>query len=312
MSPVDNAVQAVARPDFFIIGAPRSGTTALSEYLRANPHICFAEPKETQFFCTDMPEIRLCDTEAEYMELFFSHCLDRHVQATGEGSVWHLYSRTAIENILNYAPAARFIVMIRNPVDMVIALYEKLFELLWEDQSTFEKAWRMQDQRRAGRGVPKRCANPKLLLYRDIGLLGEQLAHFYAAVPQQQRLTIVFDDFASSPDEVYSRVLDFLGVTHDGRVEFPRLNEGRHVRSRWLMDFASHPPAWLVSVVSGMKRILGIRRLGVTPAMRRALLVPRKEKPVVTETFRKELAECFAGDIDKLSRLIGRDLSHWK
>ena len=82
------------RPNFFIIGAPRCGTTAMSEYLRGgHPGIGFSDPKEPHFFAADLPGIRVCDTEEQYVNGCFSHLSGKTWDAIGEGSVWYLYSR---------------------------------------------------------------------------------------------------------------------------------------------------------------------------------------------------------------------------
>lgn len=43
-----------ARPDFFVAGASKCGTTALFEYLSSHPHVYMSRDKEPKFFCTDL------------------------------------------------------------------------------------------------------------------------------------------------------------------------------------------------------------------------------------------------------------------
>jgi tetratricopeptide (TPR) repeat protein len=47
------------RPDFFIAGAAKSGTTALFEYLSRHPSVFIPSIKEPNFFCTDQAILRL-------------------------------------------------------------------------------------------------------------------------------------------------------------------------------------------------------------------------------------------------------------
>src|SRR4030042_1995639 len=104
------------KPNFFIIGGPRCGTTALSEYLRGNREVFFSEPKELNFFFTDFnPKYRLCTDENVYLGKYFSEA--GQYRAVGEGTPWYLYSKEAVPNILRFNHSAKFIVMIRNPVD---------------------------------------------------------------------------------------------------------------------------------------------------------------------------------------------------
>ena len=87
------------RPDFFILGAPKCGTTALSEYLRRHPRVFVSRPKEPHYFCADFdyyyaPGQR---TEEHYLRLFAE--ADEGHLAVGEASVWYLYSEDAARNI---------------------------------------------------------------------------------------------------------------------------------------------------------------------------------------------------------------------
>ena len=74
-----------ARPNFFIVGAPKCGTTALSHYLRQHPRIFFSLPKEPHYFATDLPRYRMVTHEPAYLE-YFRGAGPQHT-AVGEGSV---------------------------------------------------------------------------------------------------------------------------------------------------------------------------------------------------------------------------------
>ncbi|WP_040414858.1 sulfotransferase [Desulfococcus multivorans] len=60
-------------PDFFIIGAPRCGTTSLSRYLSKHPDICFSRPKEPHYFSTVSQPLTTSHLQRHYLERFFSH-----------------------------------------------------------------------------------------------------------------------------------------------------------------------------------------------------------------------------------------------
>ena len=104
------------RPNLFIAGAPKCGTTAMAQYLRTHPAIFFSDPKEPAYWAEDLPAMRRrigITTRAAY-ESLFSAATDRHTYL-GEGTTLYLYSQTAIKSIMAYQPAARFVVMIRRP-----------------------------------------------------------------------------------------------------------------------------------------------------------------------------------------------------
>src|SRR5215510_8735906 len=85
-------------PDFFLIGAPRCGTTALSRYLADHPQVCFSRPKEPHYFSLLAPHASLDDVETAYWARYFAHYRASH-QAIGEGSVSYLYFPSALQRI---------------------------------------------------------------------------------------------------------------------------------------------------------------------------------------------------------------------
>ena len=80
-------------PEGLLIGAPKCGTTALAAYLAEHPRIAFARPKEPHFFADDLPGLRIPPDEAAYRRSF---PVTGATTLAMEGSVWYLYSRTAV------------------------------------------------------------------------------------------------------------------------------------------------------------------------------------------------------------------------
>jgi len=150
-------------PNFFIIGAPKTGTTALSEYLKDHPNIFFCPVKEPHFFDLDTSK-RLKLNLQTYLSLFAEADPALH-QAVGEGSTGYLFSKVAVSEILKFNPNSKFIVMLRNPVDLVQSWHSEMYYEGVEDVVDFEKAWKLEQERRQGRNIPKSCWEPKKLFY---------------------------------------------------------------------------------------------------------------------------------------------------
>jgi len=111
----------MSKPDFFLVGAPRSGTTALYTYLKSHPEIFMSPIKETQFFAADLlGEHRPIRTWAEYLNCFSGAQSEKRI---GEASALYLSSRSAPAAIKAFCATARIIVILRNPVDMMYSLY---------------------------------------------------------------------------------------------------------------------------------------------------------------------------------------------
>jgi hypothetical protein len=298
------------RPNFFILGAPKCGTTALSEYLREHPRAFVSQPKEPHYFCGDFdyyyaPGER---SEEHYLRLFDDATPD-HL-AVGEASVWYLYSADAARNIAAFDPDARAIVMLRNPVELVPSLHSQLLYMLDEDEPDAARAWELQDARRRGEHLPEHVRVPEFLQYGDAASLGAQLRRVHESIPPERVLTIVFDDLRADTGAVYRRAIDFLGLPDDGRAEFPRVNENKVHRAEAVARFTQRPPQALVSVARGVKRVTGVERLGVLDRVRRGnrQVAPRPETdPELTG----ERRAYFRDDVGELGELIGRDLSGW-
>ncbi|MEQ9022777.1 MAG: sulfotransferase, partial [Pseudomonadales bacterium] len=105
-------------PNLFILGAPKCGTTTLAAWLAKHPKIYFSPEKEPHYFYS--PYDRVMSDEA-YAKLFAEAPEDAKYLA--EASVWYLFGGVAVPQILEVSPESRFIVCLRNPVQMAPSLH---------------------------------------------------------------------------------------------------------------------------------------------------------------------------------------------
>jgi hypothetical protein len=298
------------KPNFFIVGAPKCGTTALYEYLRPHPNIFMPAHKEPHYFARDLGTYPFIKTLDDYSRLF-ADAGPRHT-SVGEASVYYLRSSTAIANIREFNPDARIIAMFRNPVDMLHSFHSQLLYMSEESEPDFEAAWRMQERRRQGIGLPPGSRGSFLVQYAEVARFGTQTQRLLSIFPREQVKLILYDDFTASPRTVYEEVIDFLGVPSDGRTEFPRINEGKRARLVWLKNFYRKPPAPLRTAFRGLKRVLGGGG-GISAVAHRIVdlnTVTEKRRPL-SPAFRAELVAAFRDEVALLSRLLNRDLRHW-
>jgi hypothetical protein len=297
------------RPNFFIVGAPRSGTTAMSTFLRDHPNIYIPKRKEPYYFADDLPGLKRLDSLARYMRLFKSTKQCHKVIC--DASVLYLYSSVAVENIHRFNPSAKILIMLRNPIDMVYSFHSHLLAIFTEEKQDFEKAWRLQPARQQGKSLPKHCRKPALLLYSEIGKLGAQVQRVLDIFPRDQVRVIFFDDFLRSPQLVYEEVLAFLDVPSDGRINFPVINYNiGSYRMNWLTKLVFKPPSSVSRIEELIKRILGIEQIGLVAVIGRCFANRERRQPLSVK-FRRELAEEFREDIQKLSGILKRDLNYW-
>lgn len=298
----------VRLPNFFILGAPKSGTTSLYEYLRTHPHVFMPHIKEPHFFASDFSTYRTVQSRSRYLDLF-SGAGPEHT-ARGEASVFYLYSRSAVHEILQSNPAAKLIAILRNPVELVYSLHSQYVYGFDEDEKNFETAWAMQDARARGERIPPHCMEPAHLQYRAVGSLGEQINRLFATAPREQVKVILFDDLAADPQAIYHDVLAFLDLSQDERTEFPVINENHIHRREWLSKLVMHPPFPLNAVKRTIKRAFGLHNTWLGTAFYRRNLIRTKRSPLASST-RALLVDAFADDIRLLGDLLDRNLDHW-
>lgn len=283
-------------PNFFIAGAPKSGTSAMRRYLREHPRVFMTALKEPHFFSTDIddPVVRGEPHDYDWYLSLFEGAEDAEV--IGEASVFYLFSAVAAERIRERYEDARILVMLRNPVDLAYSLHNQLLFTGQETEEDFERAWRLQGRRE---GVSP------LLEYREVAALGSQLERLLGVFDRSRVLAVVYDDFSRDAAGEYGRVLDFLGLDHDGRTEFPVVNPSHRHRSDLLRRFVE----WLPSPTL-LKRLLRVERIGLADWLYWKNVTPHRRPPLQPE-FRAELCEQFAGEVALLSSLLDRDLTHW-
>jgi hypothetical protein len=296
------------RPNFFIVGAPKCGTTALHTYLGAHPNLFLCKPKEPNYLSTDFPTHRYVTEEKDYLRLFENASDDETV--VGEASAWYLYSSEAIPNIHKFDPQAKIIAMVRNPIDIVPSLHGMLLRNFAEDEENLERAWDLQASRRAGEGFARdrnKGFDPKTCLYADVCKLGTQIERLFDVFPREQVHIIMFDDFVRDTKTCYENVLDFLQVPSDGRTTFPPENVRQSIKSPLVAK-----AIWkLRDKGTAIKRKLGIVKSFNAMALFRPLYEQTQSRPQLSVEFKERLVDEFKQDVELLSKFLERDLSHW-
>ena len=293
------------RPDFFIVGAFKSGTTAMYEYLRRHPQVFMPALKEPMYFGADLTPRYERMTEQQYLELFRDA---RDDQRAGEASPWYLYSTAAPREINEFNPESRIIVMLRNPVDVMHAQHGQLVFNQREDISDFAAALAAEDDRRRGERIPPTAIRPEALYYRHSVRFAEQVRRWLDVFGRQRVHFIVFDDLLADPRAVYRRALEFLGVDPSVEVDLSAYNPNRRARSGRLQRLIFNPPRPVRGLVGRLRRVGVAHRLRdvvVSANSRRAGREP------MDPALRRQLTEELAPQVSDLAALIGRDLSAW-
>jgi len=292
------------KPNFFLVGAPKSGTTALATYLKAHPDIFMPERKELGYFGSDLTYtdrfLRAPD-ETRYLAHFADWRSETHA---GEASVWYLYSRRAAEEIHRFSPAARILVMLRNPVEV---LYSNYHQFLWngnEDLPTFEQALAAEQDRKLGRRIPSGALMVESLYYRETVRFSEQLRRWFETFGRGRVHVILFDEFKADTAGTYSRTLEYLGTDPTFETELKVINPNKRTRSPVLHRLYTSAP--FRAAARRFPR-LAVRIYRPLRSLNTEL-APRL--PMRRET-RRRLCRELTPEVTALGDLLDRDLSAW-
>jgi Sulfotransferase family len=292
-------------PDFLVIGAARSGTTALASFLAEHPDVFVSDPKEPHFLAfpeggprfvgpgADLINRNAVRDEQRWRGLFAG----RPERRRGEGSVSTLcYPQASIPAIRRLCtPDCRLVVLLREPVDRAFSSWQYL-RSRGHDAGTFEECLAAEEER-------TRAGWSHMWQFARLSRYGEQLAPFADAFGDRL-LVVVQEEFAADPAGQLRRVLEFLDVDPNVPIDAARpVNEGGVPRSKAVaggLDLLRRSPT--------TRRL--VKRL-VPERSRERIRSANLRQETVDPVTRRRLAESFADDLRDLQRIIGRDLSCW-
>jgi hypothetical protein len=303
-------------PDFFIVGQPKCGTTALYKMLRSHPQIYMPELKEPLFFASDLrPRLSKQPLEGgrkplfpvsreEYVALFEAAAPDQRV---GEATPTYLRSHVAAGAIAEAQPGARIIAIFREPASFLRSLHLQWLQLHLESETDLADAMALEDSRRQGVLRPGEKPQARMLLYSEFVRYVEQLRRFQEVFPREQMLVLIYDDFRRDNDATVRSVLRFLDVDDTVRLEASSANPTVAVRSRRLERMVRTAQAG-VGPISGPAHTL-ITTLA-PPRLRRKLfdrVIYSKPQPIDDRLVR-DLRRRFKPEVEALSECLDRDL----
>ncbi|MBS3823616.1 MAG: hypothetical protein KGY53_06925 [Wenzhouxiangellaceae bacterium] len=295
------------RPHFFIVGAPKCGTTSMAQYLNQHPEI-FVLRGEPHFFGSDIEYNKPRLSPKQYAALCHNAGGKR---LCGDRSTWYLYSKTAATEIQACHPDALIIAMLRHPAEMLHSLHAHHHQRgRRDDIEDLGEALAAEPERRRGERIPVDARFVESLYYSEIARYSEQLQRYFDAFGRERVKIILFDDLKADPGEVYAETLDFLDVDPAFVPDFDVHNASAPTSDGWLYR------RWKASTLRYRMRSLlpqglynsirGVRKKRLQQAAQRQPRAP------LDTALRIRLVEQFAPEIDRLEALIGRDLSPWR
>ena len=286
-------MSAIKLPNFFILGAGRSGTTTLAAVLREHPEIFMATPKEPTFFSAPFQVVR---DPIRYAHLFEGAT---NAAAVGEASHAYLSHPGAASTLRAFFPEARFVVMFRNPADRALAMYSYMLENGYELLPTFERALAAEDRRFSSPRFARRCPHYfwNFMYYRS-GLFGEQVARYLDLFPRDRFFFTTLYDLHRRPADVLGSMEEFLGVVPAPATELPRYGSSKGIRSI--------PVQYLERKV--VRRLARHNVPFMATARSRMIQWNRGTPPTMLPSTHTQLLDRYRPDLARLEALTGIDV----
>jgi Sulfotransferase family len=301
-----------ARPNFLVIGAAKSGTTALWHYLRQHPQIYMSPRKHTRFFAFSVeepgfrgPGPKSPDSPYAFTEIEAYHGLFDGVTnetAIGEASHSYLYRSEAPRRIQRYAPGMKLIAMLRHPVDRAYSHYNQMIRDGREPLEDFTRALEEEEARIRDYWWPD-------FHYVQIGLYHAQLQRYFGLFEHDQIKVYLYEDFNSDPLKVLRDILEFLEVDDTFVPQAAVKYNASGIPKNKTLHSSLHKLRRIRPVAEKLlpkKQYQRLLHVG-SSFHNRNLTKPR----LSPEVRRRVFDEYFRGDVLKLQYLLQRGLSTW-
>jgi hypothetical protein len=293
------------KPNFFIVGAPKCGTTSLYDALGNHPDVYWPARKELHFFGSDHHRTHRAPHDLAWYESYYAQV--KNESRVGDASTSYLHSRMAPSEIQTYSPAAKIVIMLRNPVDVMYALHSTNLKGGFENIWNFEDALDAESDRKNGRRWPDRNGILENLFYREMASFPPQVSRYFDVFGRERVHVILYDEFRRDAASVVRTLLEFLEL-EERTLPIPHKNPNQRPRSRRLHDFVFHPPPLARRIGGALMPVLWRRAISRRVGRANLTVVPR---PPMPPALRETLVQEFAPQVEALGRILERDLAAW-
>jgi hypothetical protein len=292
-------------PDFFILGAAKCGTSSLHAWLDQHSHILMSDPKEPFFF-----EAQYSKGLDFYWKMYYRHWNGEKI--VGDARHRNLYFSYIPERIHRVNPNAKFIVLMRNPIERALSHYWTFF-CHKDEKLTFKNAI-MADYERIQKGlnisVPDEirqyeedfCHLGFYRTYLDTGYYAEQIECYLQYFSMDSFKIFLFEDLVKDPNAVVWECCEFLGLDTKECDDFDYWlqNEAKPLKLKLNHNFLKHLKHLSTNFLyNHAGKELGYRLANI------------RKKPQIDPELRKWLAEHFRLHNKKLEEMTGQNLGHW-
>jgi hypothetical protein len=296
----------LTKPNFFIIGAQRAGSTTIHNALKAHPEIFMSDIKEPQYFVAQMllekaqsnavnrAEYEIYLTKGKYRtpEAYFSlFHISVGFKIIGESS-HYIYRPETASIIYKECPNSKILISVRNPIDRFFSEYQ-LAKRTGNYFKRFEDYYLENVNSVGGKN--------KL----DKGFYANKIRHFIDVFGMENVKVIIFDDFKKHPQETLKAVLQWLGVNHNLELPIVNVQLGGTIKNKYLAYFMKHKGInkMLKGLIANVNFRHNLRQMVYKKAV--------KPEKIDFKTW-QELLVFYESEIADLELLLNKSLNSWR
>jgi hypothetical protein len=300
------------RPDAVIVGAPKAGTSALHASLAGHPQIFATSPKEPKYYlCGDAPPPAYCGPgdahsqqewvwrRSDYQQLFAPAPAE---SVRIESTPFYLYGADARRRIAEDLPEAKFIVVVRDPIDRAYSNWMHLWVDGLEPIGDFVAACGREDERIHAGWAP-------FWHYSRLGRYGEQLADLFSRVERDRVLVLRYRELVSEPGRTLNRVSRFLGIEENRLDALPHHNSRMFVGHGWRTRILGR--AIRAGAAAGSQLRPEVWRSASRPFVAALQRGGHERRPRLQPEQRQVLLGAHLDDIALLERVLGESFEDW-
>ena len=283
--------------DFFIVGAPKAGTTSLYHYLNEHPQVEMSSQKEPDYFSDKAiheQKMYYAKNRVNTLDKYEALFLQKESMVYGEGSVSYLFYDNVAEDIKKYNPNAKIIIMLRNPIERAFSHYLMDYRLGLISDS-FENI------------IAKKSKHKNAHLfyqqYIEVSKYATQIQRYLDFFEKENILFIDYKDFKKNVSKTVDQVYNFLNISADfsadTNTKYNAFTIPRNKVIRFIYSFV-----FFRRILTFLFPIYLVKNI-------RFFLFKSDKKPELLKETRSLLRKIFHDDIKKLEKVLGKDYSKW-
>ena len=283
--------------DFFIVGAPKAGTTSLYHYLSEHPQIEMSSQKEPDYFsdkAINEQGMYYGKNRVNTLDKYESLFVQKESVVYGEASVSYLFYDNVAEDIKKYNPNAKIIIMLRNPIERAFSHYLMDYRLGLISDS-FENI------------IAKKSKHKKAHLfyqqYIEVSKYATQIQRYLDFFEKENILFIDYEDFKKNVSKTVDQVYNFLNISTEFVADI-NTKHNTFIMPKNKIIRLIYSFVFLRKILTFLFPVYLVKNI-------RVLLFKSDKKPELLKETRSLLKKIFNDDIKKLEEVLAKNYSKW-